>query len=156
MWFRKKQSSADEIAPVNPERLARSLERIGWNFEQMEDGNCRAFFDGFATVFEIGQATVSVYMWSTSYYDDGDRYPEAMQWANQWNYDSVFGTARPYVDDDGDLMMRVDTSFLTEVGVTDAQLDDYLKCGVSCTGQAIEKYIKDLDIESQSPDDDED
>lgn len=152
MWFRKKQSDVDAITPVTPERLARSLERIGWNFEQMEDGNCRAFFDGFATVFEISEATLSVYMWSTGYFDEGERYPEALQWANQWNYDSVFGTARPYVDDDGDLMMRVDTAFLIEVGVSEAQLDDYLKCGVSCTGQALEKYVKDLGIESKIAD----
>ena len=69
--------------------------------------------------------------------------------AEQWNENTIFGTARPYVDDDGDLMMRVDTSMLTLSGLSDEQLDEFLDIAIACGVQAVDAYVKDLGIEEK-------
>lgn len=158
MWFRKKADAADATTPVTLERLEEAMKRQDWSFE-LQEHYIHAFFEGFATVVEPGSENrfFSVYVWSSGYYDDGGRFDEALAWAEKWNENTIFGTARPYIDDDGDLMMRIDTSMLClDGGLTDAQLDEFLQVAIACNVQGMEAYVKDLGIEEKQRPDDED
>ncbi|WP_175954146.1 YbjN domain-containing protein [Schaalia sp. Marseille-Q2122] len=150
MWFKKKDEASDgpTPTPVTFERIGQSLSRLEWHYEA-DETYYRAFFDGYATVFECSDSgnLFSVYSWSSGYFDGEHRFPEALQWASQWNANTLFGTARPYMDEDKDVIMRVDTSFLCGAGLTDEQLDEFLQIAVACNVQAIEKYVGDLGLE---------
>ncbi|RRC96315.1 YbjN domain-containing protein [Schaalia canis] len=150
MWFRKKADAAEVTMPVTLDRLEEAMKRKEWSYERHEN-YLSSIFESFGTVIELGSENrfFSVYVWSSAYYDDGSRFDEALAWAEQWNENTIFGTARPYVDDDGDLMMRVDTSMLTLSGLSDEQLDEFLDIAIACGVQAVDAYVKDLGIEEK-------
>lgn len=158
MWFRKKADAAEATMPVTLDRLEEAMKRQDWSYER-HDSYLSSFFEDFATVIELGTENrfFSVYVWSSGYYDDGDRFEEALAWSEKWNENTIFGTARPYVDDDGDLMMRVDTSMIClDGGLTDGQLDEFLQTGIVCGVQGMEEYVKALGIEEKSRSDSDD
>lgn len=150
MWFRKKTDAADVTMPVTLDRLEEAMKRQDWSYERHEN-YINSFFEGFATVIEsdADERFFSVYVWSSAHYDNGDRFDDALAWAEQWNENTIFGTARPYIDDDGDLMMRIDTSMLTLSGLSDEQLDEFLQIAIACNVQGMEAYVKDLGIEEK-------
>lgn len=155
-WF-----SVDEEGNSTPafnfDRLVAALERQEWKFDKDSDGDtvCHSGFDGFYTIFSTNTDgnLISIYSWSSGSVLGAEKFNEALAWANNWNKETIFGTARPYVDDENDMLMRVDCSFIVEEGVSDEQVDEYLKVGVSCNLQALEKYCEDMGI--SRPDQDE-
>lgn len=157
MWFRKKADAAEATMPVTLDRLEEMMKRKEWSYERSET-YISSIFESFATVIEPGSDNrfFSVYVWSSAYYDDGDRFDEALAWSEKWNENTIFGTARPYVDDDGDLMMRVDTSMLTLSGLSDDQLGEFLEIAIACGVQAVESYVEDLGIEEKRGSDSDD
>lgn len=155
-WFSVGEETST-TPPVNFDRLVAALERKGWTFDKDDEGRpiCHSGFDGFYTVFEITMEDeiLSVFSWSSQAVLNEERFGEALAWAANWNGETLFGTARPFVDDENDMLMRVDCSFVLEEGASDEQLDEYLGVGVSCNIQALEKYCEDMGI--QRPDKEE-
>lgn len=157
-WFKRDKAESEEVVsdqqptPLTFERIAQIMTAKGWHFET-KDGHYYAFFESFATVIEPHEegALLSVYSWSTGAFDSKDRLPEALEWANQWNENTLFGTARPFIDDDGDIMMRVDTVHLTNKGVTDEQLELLLDVAIDVNISAIKAYIEALNLEIRTP-----
>lgn len=134
----------------NFDRLVAGLERQEWNFDKDSDGEtvCHSGFDGFYTVFalEAEGNLLSIYSWSSGAILEAEKFEEALAWAGNWNKETIFGTARPFVDDDDDMLMRVDCSFVLEEGASDEQIDECLNVAVMCNIQALEKYCEDMGI----------
>lgn len=158
-WFKRdkneEQTAVDtqeQVKPLTFERVAQVMTDKGWHFET-RDKHYYAFFESFATVIEPHEegALLSVYSWSTGAFDSQERFAEALNWANSWNENTLFGTARPFIDDDGDVMMRVDTAHLTNKGVTDEQLNLMLDVSIDVNISAIKNYIDSLGLEIRTP-----
>lgn len=153
-WFNRTNSEdtsvevEDQVLPLTFERVAQVMTAKDWHFETKE-GHYYAFFDGFATVIEPHEegTLLSVYSWSTGAFDSQERFPEALAWANAWNENTLFGTARPFIDNDGDVMMRIDTVHFSKAGVTDEQLELMLDVSIDVNVAAIKKYTEDLGLE---------
>lgn len=148
-WF-SVDKETNSTPAFNFDRLLAALERQDWNFDKDSEGNtvCHSGFDGFYTVFALESEGVvlSIYSWSSGAVLGEEKFSEALAWAANWNKETIFGTARPFVDEDNDMLMRVDCSFILEAGVSDEQLDEYLNVGTMCNTQALEKYCEDMGI----------
>lgn len=145
-WFsRKKSGSVESPAPLTVERVDEALRRLGWECKREDANTMAGQFNGYTTVFDIQAegACFVVVTWAPPSADAENRLPEATVWANNWNADSVYGTAYPYLDE-GELLVRVDASFYTRHGVTDEQLDLFIHTGVTSTVQSIEDYVSKL------------
>ncbi|QRV02113.1 YbjN domain-containing protein [Arcanobacterium phocisimile] len=148
-WFNKKK---DELtpAPVTIERIKQIFAKNEWSFDVDEEreNTLLTGFDGrFTVVRIIGESDMlTVATFGTGAILPAERFNEALSWSNNWNRETVFGTAHPHVDDDNDLIMNVDVSFPIEAGATDEQLERYIGLSVSLNISAIDKYIEDFEI----------
>ena len=147
-WFNKDKNDVEAPTPVTLDRIEDSLKRHDCAYDRRDEAILTAF-EGFATVFEVGPdgAMFSVYLWSTGAFMSKDHFDETLAWSCDQNRDGVFGTARPYIDDDDDVMMRIDTSYFTQSGATDEQIDEMVGVAITCSVEILNKYISDMGIE---------
>ncbi|USR79335.1 YbjN domain-containing protein [Arcanobacterium pinnipediorum] len=148
-WFKKNKDTLTP-SPVTIERVKQVFDNNEWTFDVDEerDNTLLTGFDGRFTVVRLIEESniLTIATYGTGAILPAERFGEALAWANNWNKETVFGTAHPHVDDDNDLIMNVDVSFPLEAGATDEQLERYVGLSVSLNVQAIDKYIEDLQI----------
>lgn len=138
--------------PLNLERIDAACRRIGLD-ASIDVRRATAFFNDCFTVIEGESegAILAIYLWSSHYEAPPECLAEAQRWANRWNATTNFAAGTPYIDDDGVVMLRLNTSFLVNAGITDEQLDECLIAGLSCNAQAVDDYVQALTLTRRSP-----
>lgn len=156
-WIKSRKESAPLPEPYSLDRLRESLERSNINYANGPEESPNiyvSFFDNYFVVFsaEFEHHFLLVSAFSTGATLPPERYNDAVNWANQWNRDTIFGTALPYLEEsNGQVTLRVDCAFQVEEGVTDEQLDHFIETALSCNLQCVSKYVEDLEIQVTSP-----
>lgn len=139
-------------SPLTLERIAEGCQRIGCAVSVDGRRAVTAFHECYTVVeTESEGAILAIYLWSSHYEAPPERLVEAQRWANRWNATTNFAAATPYIDDDGVVMLRLNTSFLVTAGITDEQLDECLIAGLSCNAQAVDDYVQALTLTRRSP-----
>ena len=131
--------------PVSIERIGEQLRAHGYRFSTDEDGDLTGVWDDNQFWFILGGAAHEVLQvrgrWRNSV-PNNDR-TAALLAVNDWNRDHLWPKA--YFRDEGELALYAEVSIDLECGVTDAQLQDILACGLVTTVQ----FFSEIDIISE-------
>ena len=154
--FNNTESQGEEnvVQPVSFQRLQSLVARNGWNVgtpEQVENPQfLYAYFDGVYTVFStehdnclmvsafgINNLTLSL-----------DRFEDAVMWAADHNLGTNFGTSFITSDEDeGTVMLRVDSAILCPAGATDEQLVEWVNVALSANLAAMKRFAEHFDVQ---------
>lgn len=138
--------------PLSIERIEAACQRIGCDVSVDERRAVTSFNECYTVIEpESDGLILAIYLWSSRFEAPQERFTEAQRWANRWNATTNFAAATPYVDKDGVVMLRLNSSFLVNAGVTDAQLDECLIAGLACNAQAVDEYVQALALTRRSP-----
>lgn len=132
---------------VSIERIGAQLRAHGYRFSTDEDGDLTGVWDDNQFWFILGGAAHEVLQvrgrWRNTV-PAQDR-TSALLAVNDWNRDHLWPKA--YFRDEGDLALYAEVSIDLECGVTDAQLQDILACGLVTTVQFFSEidFISEVD-----------
>ncbi len=147
-WY--KNSKESQPAAVTFERVVALLEKLEFNFQTLEGSVAiAAYFEGIPTMLVVEDANLVVRASTVGMQPAEAEYVTLLKWANQWNFDAVFGTA--VIDKaEGQPQLLVDTAFLTAEGMDDDQLEQAVMIGIAHGVQAVQKYMEDFEIPALS------
>lgn len=124
--------------PLARQRVDAALTRLGVNHGLDEDGDAYALWDGFMVRFistgEKGEVFQIRGLW--------ERRPapevrtEVLDWINAWHTTHRWPMLSLH-DDGGKLACVADFTLDLEYGVTDDQLDQFIRCAIGSTGEAL-------------------
>lgn len=143
MWFKKQSHESVRPTPVTLERIAQALRALGGEFDEIDNGFLTTV-QGFNTIMTLeGEgAALRVMTGASGYFGRPEQLPEAMAWANAWNLTRPFARALPEVDDENDLVLNMECTFLVTSGLTDEQVSEFIQIGMVCNVEAIQQYIE--------------
>ncbi|MEV1286959.1 YbjN domain-containing protein [Micromonospora sp. NPDC049679] len=122
------------------ELIASVLRRHDYNFSTDHDGDLFGRWQEnliyFFRLGETGQLLQVRTMAATSF--DIDDVPRLYAFCNAWNHDRLWPKAFVHVDDDGTARICGEVVADLERGVTTAQLDQLLNCGIATGCQLAE------------------
>lgn len=148
-WF-KKAIEEDLISELTIDRVTKIFDENGWKYD-LEDSRVITGFAGMSCIIRlIGEkesTVLSTTVSSTGHqYLPADKLFEVQNWVNRWNGESIFGTARAFVDDEGDVILQIDYAVPAGVGLSDAQLDMYVHVSIQCLTEGVNKYFEDFEL----------
>lgn len=147
MWFKKQTHESVRPAVVTLERIAQALRALDGEFDEIDNGFLTTVQDFNTIVTLEGEgAALRVMTGASGYFGRPEQLPEAMEWANTWNCTRLFTRALPEVDEENDLVLNAECTFLVTSGLTDEQLSEFIQIGMVCNVEAIQQYIEDLGI----------
>lgn len=143
MCFRKKAHEGAKPSAVTLERIAQALHALGGEFDEIDNGFLTTV-QGFNTIMTLegDGAVLRVMTGASGYFGRPEQLPDAMAWANTWNLTRLFARALPEVDEDGDLVLNMESVFLATSGLTDEQISEFIQIGMVCNVEAIQQYIE--------------
>ena len=123
-------SGFDVPAPVTVERIGAQLREHGYKFTQDDDGDLTGVWDENQFWFILGGSANEVLQIRARWKETipSDKHLDALLIVNDWNRDHLWPKA--YFREEGDIVVYAEVSIDLEYGVTDAQLQDILACGL--------------------------
>ena len=77
-----------------------------------------------------------------------DRFEDAVMWAADHNLGTNFGTSFITSDEDeGTVMLRVDSAILCPAGATDEQLVEWVNVALSANLAAMKRFAEHFDVQ---------
>jgi len=135
--------------PVTIARVSAQLRAHGYRYTTDEDGDLTGVWDDNQFWFILGGAAQEVLQirgkWRNTV--PAQDQTAALLAVNDWNRDHLWPKA--YVRDEGEMALYAEVSVDLECGVTDAQLQDILACGLVTTVQ----FFNEINIISEEDDD---
>jgi hypothetical protein len=129
----------DEPAPLSVERVAARMDAQGYRYQIDDDGDLGGYWDGHLFYFFVQGASKEILQvrgrWQR--HVPAESRTSALDVVNDWNTEKLW--PKGYVRlEDGELGVYGEVTVDYEHGVTDAQLDQQILCGVSTTIQMFE------------------
>lgn len=128
-----------EVRPVTPQRVRAALHGQGYRVTEVSDAVVAGNWDGNAFTIALVGPNVDVLQVRGSWHDELGRDLEdgLGQMLNDWNRDRIWPKVYTREGTDG-LRVHAEACFDLRDGVTDAQLDEVLACGLGTGVQFFE------------------
>jgi hypothetical protein len=136
--------AADTPVPLSDELVARVLRGHGYAFTVDSDGDIVGRWDdNLIYFFRLGAdgEIIQVRTMAARTFDIDD-VPRLYAWCNAWNRDRLWPKAFVHVNDDGSVRVCGEVLADLERGVTPAQLDQILSCGIAAGCQMAEALTR--------------
>ncbi|MEV7226403.1 YbjN domain-containing protein [Polymorphospora sp. NPDC051019] len=133
------------LQPLSHELIASVLDARDYSFHTDEDGDIFGKWDdNLIYFFRLGNAGELLQIRTMAASTFGiDDVPRLYAFCNEWNHDRLWPKAFVHVNDDGSVRVCGEVITDLEQGVTTAQLDQLLNCGIS-TGCQMADAVAEL------------
>jgi len=135
----------EPLMPLTNELITRVLRDRGYRYFTDSDGDIGGHWDNtLIYFFRIGeqQEMLQIRTMARRTFPIDD-VPRLYAFCNSWNHDKIWPKAYVHVSDDGTAGVYGEVTTDLEKGVTAAQLDQLIMCGIS-TGCALAEAVADL------------
>lgn len=147
-WFNNSEKNTT-LPNLTLERIKNTLDRLDLTYEaSSENPIIKNIINDRAVIFsaEYAESFYYIAVFSSGSVLPKERYDEVVNWANKWNENTLFGTAQAILDEDETVFLKVDCVFPVAGGINDQQLELYTNVALSCALDAVENYVKDLNV----------
>jgi hypothetical protein len=128
------------LAPLTNELIAQVLSARGYNFGTDDDGDIGGMWDeNLIWFFRRGSQGEMLQVRTLAAVEfTVDDVPKLYAFCNEWNHDRLWPKAFVHVNDDGTARVFGEVTTDLERGVSHAQLDQLIGCGISTGCQLAE------------------
>ncbi len=139
------QSSVDTLLPLSNELITGVLRERGYRYFTDSDGDIGGHWDNtLIYFFLLGEHNEMLQVRAMARSTFGiEDVPRLYAFCNSWNHDKLWPKAYVHVSDDGTAGVYGEVTTDLEKGVTVAQLDQLIACGIS-TGCALAEAVAEL------------
>lgn len=151
MWFKKdKDKPVGPVArPVNIERICAVFDENGWTYDFDEENSVlETGFEGL--YFRIITNDVNLHVLTTCVSEKLtlERFPEVLAWVEEYHSNNPFPTAVALHDEENNTVrMGADFAIPGKWDYTDAQLMEWLNCGISGILDVCKEFFAAFDPE---------
>lgn len=140
-------ADTDEVLPVTRERILAGLKRRGDNVLRNDQGQLCGLWGGRFFVFHLTGGGIFQVRGEWPRTANVERVPHLLATTDSWNASQSHPKSYLRVSDDGAVHVIAEVSVLVSSGLTDAQIDHYLRVGLG----SISTFFNDLDQRYPDP-----